>query len=125
MKITTAYYLLLLYTVAFLKPALPVIKDFLAHSFTLNNHIETIHYQNGKYHVHKEIVENIANDKQDRNTADSKYSEPVSIHIISDVIQHFRFQLITKHNYNYSIQTLPYPLKYIITPPPKFFNSLS
>ena len=39
------------------KPYLPYASDVIAHIFWYSDHIATIHSHNGKFHVHKEIIE--------------------------------------------------------------------
>ena len=41
-----------------LKPVSPYIFDAVAHIFNYTQHLATAHYENGKLHVHKEIVDN-------------------------------------------------------------------
>ncbi len=40
-----------------LKPVLPYVSDLVNHVFFYTQHMATVHYENGKYHVHKEIVD--------------------------------------------------------------------
>src|ERR1700740_2010427 len=48
--------MLIAYVFGVLKPLSPLIKDFVAHTFDQANHMATIHFENGKYHVHKELA---------------------------------------------------------------------
>ncbi len=47
--------LLFSYALFMLKPALPVISDFLAHTFYKEIHLKIVHRLNGKEHVHYEL----------------------------------------------------------------------
>src|SRR5262245_17283334 len=58
MKKAALYILLFSYSFALLKPVGPYISDTIAHIFYYTKHMATVHYENGKFHVHKEIVEN-------------------------------------------------------------------
>lgn len=40
-----------------IKPALPYVSDLVNHVFFYTKHMATVHYENGKYHVHKEVVD--------------------------------------------------------------------
>lgn len=57
MKKQVALFLLCCYTLVLLRPVVPCVTDFLAHSFWSTDHIATVHYENGKYHLHVEIKE--------------------------------------------------------------------
>lgn len=49
-------YSLMIFYVAFqLRPLTVVISDVLAHTFFRVQHMATIHYENGKYHVHADL----------------------------------------------------------------------
>ena len=47
-----------------LKPILPFASDFIAHTFNEFDHVATVHFENGKYHVHAEVV----NDSKSKNS---------------------------------------------------------
>lgn len=55
------------YTIGVFQSSLPFVKDFLEHTFNEFEHIQTIHYENGKYHVHNE-VEEIQKQKSENNS---------------------------------------------------------
>ncbi|MEO6406592.1 MAG: hypothetical protein ABIY51_05790 [Ferruginibacter sp.] len=57
MKKTAAYFFLFTYVIILCKPIGPVITDAIAHAFYYSQHIATVHYENGKMHVHKELME--------------------------------------------------------------------
>ncbi|MEP6725898.1 MAG: hypothetical protein ABJC98_08790 [Bacteroidota bacterium] len=56
MKKALLYLLLFCYTTLICKPMLPFISDGIAHIFWYSEHMATVHYENGKYHVHYENV---------------------------------------------------------------------
>ena len=56
MKNTLLYLLLFTYSASILKPAIPYFSDTIAHTFYYAAHVKTVHFQNGKYHVHHELV---------------------------------------------------------------------
>lgn len=57
MNKTFAHILLIAYTSLLLRPFLPFAMDFLAHTFWYTQHMATVHYENGKFHVHYEYLE--------------------------------------------------------------------
>lgn len=81
MKSASAYYLLLFYITAMFKPLLPAVKDMMAHLFWKEQHINTIHHEHGKDHLHHELT-----DADNKNEADHNlptlFSEPVSVHML-------------------------------------------
>ena len=70
MKKAVLYILLFSYTSLLLQPLLPYIADATAHAFWYSQHMATVHYQNGKYHVHKESV-SMAKKSNSENTNSS------------------------------------------------------
>ncbi len=55
MKVTVAYYLILLYVTVMLKPMLPIVSDTLSHTFYEAIHIATVHAIFGSNHLEKEL----------------------------------------------------------------------
>lgn len=66
MKKLLLHILLLSYTVVLLKPVLPYVNDFIGHVFFYAHHMATVHYENGKYHVHYETAKNAREEKSDK-----------------------------------------------------------
>ena len=79
MKKIITYLLLFVFSILLLKPAMPYVTDVLAHSFSYANHMATIHFENGKYHVHKEAVDVAKNSNQEKNNTllKSFYSQDI------------------------------------------------
>ena len=57
MKIFLSYLLLCIYATIMIKPVMPTIADSFAHILNYSEHIATVHYEDGKYHVHHEYIE--------------------------------------------------------------------
>lgn len=55
MKKQLAILLLFCYAVVLIRPAIPCISDFIAHTCWEAEHLATVHFENGKYHVHLEM----------------------------------------------------------------------
>ena len=73
MKRIALYIILFSYSMVMLKPVSPYIADTFEHIFNYTQHMATIHYENGKYHVHKELVDKAKkNDPAKDNTASKK-----------------------------------------------------
>lgn len=56
MKKVLLYLLLFVYSVNLVKPVFPYVKDSVAHIFWYAQHAATVHFENGKYHMHAEAV---------------------------------------------------------------------
>lgn len=52
MKKQFSILLLLCYSLALVKPLAPAVSDFLNHTFWKTEHLATVHFENGKYHLH-------------------------------------------------------------------------
>jgi hypothetical protein len=55
-----------------LRPVSPYIADTFEHIFNYTQHMATIHYENGKYHVHKELVDNAKKNDPAKDNAAKK-----------------------------------------------------
>ena len=94
MKSTTAYYLLIFYTLALCKPVLPLLQDGLAHSFWQTEHLSTVHSHHGMHHAAEEMAEAAHDENNDKHPAPGKTFEPVSVHL-ADHNLHDTPQVIT------------------------------
>ena len=92
MKFSLLYLLIYAYTSIIVKPLLPDISDFLAHTFNYSNHIATVHQHNGKYHVHSEHME------EQKKSGGEK-----STHFFRDEVFSSE-HLVTNNLYDFSIQ---------------------
>lgn len=84
MKQVALYIILFSYTLVILKPVTPYISDAVAHVFFYAQHMATVHYQNGKFHVHREIIDNAkktASDKESESPS-SKKQNSANDHIV-------------------------------------------
>ena len=81
------YLLIGIYSIVLLKPLLPFAQDFIAHTFYATEHTATVHFENGKYHVHKEVETAAKNQKKqskENNTANSNLK--IDAHYLSDIL---------------------------------------
>jgi hypothetical protein len=81
MKRIALYIILFSYCMVMLKPVSPYISDGVAHIFYYTQHMATVHYENGKYHVHKEIVDNAKKNDPVKETPSSKKENSANDHI--------------------------------------------
>ncbi len=126
MKNAVAYFLCLFYAVAMLKPVLPVLKDFLAHTFTPELHIATVHNENGSKHVHYEIAATATKDADESKNI-YKFSDPVSEHVNAmAIVLPAPFTIEDAYLFSYK-QDACTSEKNIVVPPPRcnFFKSIA
>ena len=55
MKKLLLHIILFSYAIVLFKPAFPYLNDVIAHALFLQQHMATVHFENGKYHVHAEM----------------------------------------------------------------------
>ena len=61
MKKLLLYIILFSYALVMFKPAFPYLNDVIAHALFFQQHMATVHLENGKYHVHSEINKELKN----------------------------------------------------------------
>jgi hypothetical protein len=82
MKKLLLHIILFSYAIVMFKPVFPYVEDFIGHVLFYKQHMATVHYENGKYHVHAEVAKNTKEDSQNKNTSSSKKENTSSDHII-------------------------------------------
>lgn len=88
MKRLSIYLLLFIYAGAQLKPLTAVINDVLAHTFWKVQHMATVHYENGHYHLHNELKTISEEDKsstQEKVPSTEKSNETNSSQIVHEL----------------------------------------
>lgn len=93
--------MLCIYTFGLIKPTMPLVKDLLAHTFFEKSHKATVHYENGRYHLHLELNEDAQKSESKQNTTFSS-NEVLASHTKSDELKlkHF-FKTISEINSPY------------------------
>ncbi|HMU71966.1 MAG TPA: hypothetical protein PKD93_04470 [Ferruginibacter sp.] len=81
MKRIPLYILLLSYSALMLKPVSPYISDTIAHIFYYAQHMATVHYENGKFHVHKEVIDVAKEEAAPKDQTSSKKDNSISDHL--------------------------------------------
>ncbi|MES2590962.1 MAG: hypothetical protein V4608_03670 [Bacteroidota bacterium] len=69
------YIFICIYSFVLLKPVMPVVNDVLAHTFFKMQHLATVHYENGKHHLHVELLSGLDSQEKEpaRNVPSSIY----------------------------------------------------
>jgi hypothetical protein len=83
MKKQLAMLLLVCYAFALFKPVAPVIADMLAHTFWESDHVATVHYENGEYHMHIEVKDASEKDQDSTSKNANAQNKNVSVHLQS------------------------------------------
>ena len=100
MKTVAAYFFLLLYTLAMCKPVLPLVQDNLAHIFWKAKHLATVHHHHGDHHAEEEVAEAEHAEHADKQPATSKTSEPVSVHMVVEIL--YNISQLTPHKQQFA-----------------------
>jgi hypothetical protein len=82
-----------------LKPLLPYATDFIGHVLFKAQHMATVHYENGQYHVHKEIAKNTKEETNDKNTNNNKNNNKPNEHIVFFSLSDFCYTSINERLY--------------------------
>ena len=79
-----------------LKPVSPYISDTVAHIFYYTQHMATVHYENGKLHVHKEIEDNAKKNEPAKESNSSKKENSANDHISLQQKQSIQALMVNK-----------------------------
>jgi hypothetical protein len=82
MKKLLLHIILFSYAIVMFKPTFPYIKDAVNHLVFYKQHMATVHYENGKYHVHAEVAKNAKEDNSNKNIPSSKKENTSTDHIV-------------------------------------------
>jgi hypothetical protein len=118
MKKALLYLLLFSYTTIVFKPLFPSIADTVAHIFWYSEHMATVHYEHGKYHVHYEYQQAAKNSYPEKDTNLPK-SEYASEHLIAADAYNFSFLPVIQIHFLLPSSFLPHTAVNTDFPPPK------
>ena len=121
MKKALIYIILFSYTLILVRPTVPFIADVIAHTFWYSQHIATVHFENGKYHVHSQSINEAQKSFPGKNTQNSKTETFISDHLVKSQKFNFTFFVINKKYFkdlSFSIPEVNPSQNY---PPPKNF----
>ncbi len=79
------YLMLGIYTFGLIKPVMPLVKDIIAHAFFESSHMASVHYENGRYHIHLELKEEVKNNTENIPVISEK--DNLSVHVKSNNLQ--------------------------------------
>lgn len=113
LKKALVYLMLIVYTFGLIKPIMPIIDDVLAHTFFKNEHIATVHYENGKQHIHLELIKE-ASKPASKQTPLLSNSDSFLVHIKSDCVTFIPY---TKQIMEINTPYLDVPIEIIISTP--------
>ena len=82
MKKLLLHIILFSYTIVMFKPTFPYINDAINHVLFYKQHMATVHFENGKYHVHAEVVKNTKEEDSNKNTSSSKKDNTSTDHVV-------------------------------------------
>ena len=118
MKQAITYLLFFTYSTTMFKPILPYASDIVAHALWYSDHIATIHSHDGKFHVHKEVIEAAKNNNHEKTNIPKK-DNSASDHIRTPELTILRQKNFSKKNYSSIHPGFFYT--YLLTdfPPPK------
>jgi hypothetical protein len=83
------YITLFFYITVQLKPLVVILEDVIAHTFYKVQHMATVHFENGAYHLHAELntIAEEDNKKSQQNAPSSvKADESISVHVKEEFI---------------------------------------
>ncbi len=86
-----------------LRPLLPVLQDVVAHTFFKMQHMATIHFENGNYHLHTDLKTINDDEKATNKTTQKSSSEKLS--------ETNNQQLLTQINFNFKTNSSLIPTK--------------
>lgn len=79
------YMMVLVYAFGLVKPVLPLVNDLVQHTFNKMEHMATVHYENGKYHVHTELQQEAQKNEPQKSPAFAN-DETLSTHLQTDIL---------------------------------------
>lgn len=89
--------LVAIYSCMPLKPILPFASDFVAHTFNEFDHVATVHFENGKYHVHTEVKKDAQSNNSDSETPVNETNLKTDLHCAPEIIVAVSEHLIFDH----------------------------
>ncbi len=120
MKKAAAYIFLFVYVVIFFKPVTPIIANAISHAFFYSQHMATVHFENGKMHLHKEMIQKAGEENSTKDIGLLKKSQPTEEYI-SPCSDLNTYPIATNKNNVIMLVSIIYKRSpAITTPPPRF-----
>ncbi len=105
MKKFLLYIVLASYAVVMIKPIMPYISDVIGHALFYSQHMATMHFENGKYHVHTELLKNVKEQNSDKVPSPSKKQKIDNDHIKTVVKEAVMVQSLLNKSYSLTLTT--------------------
>lgn len=115
MRKIVLHIILCLYFTALIKPVVPVVCDVVAHTFWKMQHLATVHYENGKYHLHVELQDS-SEDASKKSSSITNY-ESLFVHIGINSSSEFLLDYSFSKYYEISNRFISSSLEKDILPP--------
>ena len=121
MKKLVVYIFLSLYVFAQVKPLTLITRDAIAHTFWRMEHMATVHYENGHYHLHTELKSEAekANKEAQQKSTNSDSSYEIIAHTIAKLNLNFQFNSSYSFIQYHQSQAVLAGFTKINSPPPK------
>ena len=106
-----------------LKPVLPYVSDLVSHTFFYANHMATMHYENGKYHVHYEVAKNTKEENSNKPSpaSSSKKDDSNNEHVLPVSKSHeVNIAMCAAEYHVTATPALLHTIRDIHYPPPRF-----
>ncbi|ASS47948.1 MAG: hypothetical protein A3D31_01355 [Candidatus Fluviicola riflensis] len=91
-----------------LKPILPFAGDFIAHAFNEFDHVATVHFENGEYHVHAEVVKDAKSKNSDQEAPVNETNLKTDLHCAPEIITSLSQHPIITHELTAKIAVHPH-----------------
>ena len=119
MRKALLYLLLFAYTIIICKPLLPAVSDCIAHIFWYSEHMATVHYEHGKYHVHYENVNEAKKGYPEKDSNLPKPADLISEHVIIASTYNFTVPLLIQTHFSALYTYFPHTYLQTDSLPPK------
>jgi len=115
------YTLLVFYLAVQLRPLTAVVQDVLAHTFFKKQHMATIHFENGRYHLHTELgyIADEESGTKEKSPSPLKSNEDLSNQIITELRFSFSNDHVSLPSFYNPHQAVTAGFTGITFPPPK------
>ena len=119
MKKGLFYLLLYSYSMVICKPILPFMTDTVAHIFCYSEHMATVHYEKGKYHMHYESLAAAKKVGTEKSPTANKTPKGSSEHVM--IFSQFDFSIASFRNNGFCNSFVSIPHNWLSNsyPPPK------
>lgn len=119
MKKAIIYLLLFSYSLMLMRPVAPFAADIIAHTFWYSQHIATVHFENGKYHVHYQYMSESQKNAPGKNAHATKTETFSNDYLVSQQEYNFSIRLVMNSYSTKPSSSIPEVYPSCNYPPPK------